>query len=38
MGSLTGSLEGTNVGIPKGAFLGFQIEYPRIWALLVEPF
>ena len=26
MGSLTGSLEGSNVGIPKGALLGVQIK------------
>ena len=26
MGSLTGFLEGSNVGIPKGALIGFPIE------------
>ena len=29
LGSLTDSLEGSNVGIPKGALIGVPIEEPR---------
>ena len=38
LGSLTGSLEGPNVGIPKGALLGVPIEEPSCGALLMEFF
>ena len=38
MGSLTGSLEGSNVGIPKGALLGVQIKESNFGDLLMEPF
>ena len=38
LGSLTGSLEGYNVGIPKGVLLGVSIEEPSCGAWLVEPF
>ena len=31
LGSLTGSLEGSNVGIPKGELLGVPIEEPICW-------
>ena len=32
LGYLTGSLEGYNVGIPKGKLLGVPIEEPSCWA------
>ena len=32
LGSLTGSLEGSNIGIPKGVLLGVPIEEPSCGA------
>ena len=38
LGFLVGSPEGSNAGIPKGAFLGDKTEEARCGAWLIEPF